>query len=99
MNLVSLLEQRAAGQPDTPALIDSHHGQDRVVSYAELAKRVSAGSSMLESIGLRKGMTILAFHPVSIEPRKFLCDCCTRRQPDAFLAHGKPTASGFPFQP
>ena len=72
MNLVSLLDQRAAEQPDIPALIDSQKGIDRIVTYAQLAQRVSAGSALLESVGLRKGMTILAFHPVSIELYEFL---------------------------
>jgi acyl-CoA synthetase (AMP-forming)/AMP-acid ligase II len=111
MNLVRLLDQRAAEQPNTPALIDSYKGKDRVVTYAQLSKRVSAGSAMLEEIGLKKGMTILAFHPVSIElyefllaafhrglqvmladpsaGPKFLNDCCSRLQPDAFFGSWK----------
>ena len=51
MNLVSLLEQRAAEHPDMPALIDTRKGVDRVVSFRELSQRVAAGSAMLEHGG------------------------------------------------
>jgi acyl-CoA synthetase (AMP-forming)/AMP-acid ligase II len=67
MNLVALLEQRAAAHPDRPALIDSAGGVDRIVSFAGLAKRVAAGASYLEGLGLRRGQAILVFQPVSIE--------------------------------
>lgn len=111
MNLVSLLDQRAAEQPDTPALIDARNGKDRIITYAHLTRRVSAGSALLESYGLKKGMTVLVFHPVSIElyefllaafhrglqvmmadpsaGKKFLNDCCSRLQPDAFFGSWK----------
>ena len=67
MNLVTLLEKRAAAHPDRPALIDSAGGRDRVVSFAELLRRVSAGAAFLESLGLRRGQAVLVFQPVSIE--------------------------------
>ena len=67
MNLVTLLEKRAAAHPDRPALIDSAGGGDRVVSFAELSRRVSAGAAFLESLGLRGGQAVLVFQPVSIE--------------------------------
>lgn len=66
MNLVDLLFENADKHPDLPALIDSHHGRDRTVSYAELARRVSAGSGFLQNLRLHKGHTILVFQPVSI---------------------------------
>ncbi|MDX1680228.1 MAG: AMP-binding protein, partial [Akkermansiaceae bacterium] len=72
MNLVRLLEERAAEHPDAPALIDVHKSGDRVVSFGDLAERVAAGSAHLDAIGLKKGMTVLAFHPVSIELYEFL---------------------------
>ena len=72
MNLVRLLQQRAAEHPDVAALIDTHKGADRVIAYGELAERVAAGSAMLHAAGLKKGMTVLAFHPVSIELYEFL---------------------------
>ena len=67
MNLVTLLEKRAAAHPDRPALMDSAGGRDRVVPFAELSRRVSAGAAFLESLGLRRGQAVLVFQPVSIE--------------------------------
>lgn len=72
MNLVRLLEQRAAEHPERPALVDSIRGRDRSVSFRELAERVSAGAAMLERAGLRRGQTVLVFQPVSIELYEFL---------------------------
>lgn len=67
MNLVDLLFRNAAEHPDLPALIDRHRGKDRILSYSELARRVSAGSGFLQSLGLGKDSAILVFQPVSIE--------------------------------
>ncbi len=67
MNLIGLLEKRAAEHPDRPALVDCAGGRDRVVSYGELMRRVSAGADFLEKSGMKRGQTVLVFHPVSIE--------------------------------
>lgn len=72
MNLVSLLAERAERHPERPALIDRHKGEDRVVSYGELARRVSAGSMTLQEMGLKRGQAVLVFQPVSIELYEFL---------------------------
>jgi acyl-CoA synthetase (AMP-forming)/AMP-acid ligase II len=67
MNLVEVLRDRAALHPDRPALIDPSGGRERSVTFAELATRVGAGAARLEALGLKRGDTILAFQPVSIE--------------------------------
>lgn len=67
MNLVDLLFQNADKHPDLPAIIDRVDGNDRTATYAELARRVSAGSGFLQSLGLNKGNTILVFQPISID--------------------------------
>lgn len=72
MNLVSLLGARAALHPEKPALVDSSGGSDRVLTYGELARRVAAGADFLGSLGLRRGQTVLAFQPVSLELYEFL---------------------------
>lgn len=72
MNLVSLLAERAKLHPERPALVDRLRGQDRVVSYGELARRVSAGAKELQETGLRRGHAVLVFQPVSIELYEFL---------------------------
>jgi len=67
MNLVSVLLERANEHPDLPAIIDRKNGVDRIVSFRELAHRVSSGAAHLRSLGLSKNQTILVFQPVSIE--------------------------------
>lgn len=62
MNLVSFLVERARLHPERLALVDS----DGVVTYGELARRVSAGASELQEMGLKRGHSILVFQPVSI---------------------------------
>ncbi|HEX7261120.1 MAG TPA: AMP-binding protein [Luteolibacter sp.] len=68
MNLVSLLLARARQHPQRPALVDG----SRVMSYGELARRVSAGAAALREMGLVRGQVILVFQPVSIELYEFL---------------------------
>jgi acyl-CoA synthetase (AMP-forming)/AMP-acid ligase II len=72
MNLVSLLAGRAKLHPGRIALVDSSTGSDRVVTYEELAARVSAGAEFLNDIGLKRGNTVLVFQPVSLELYEFL---------------------------
>jgi acyl-CoA synthetase (AMP-forming)/AMP-acid ligase II len=67
MNLVALLRERAALHPERPALVDPSGGKERSVSFAELWTRIGEGAARLESLGLKRGDTILAFQPVSIE--------------------------------
>jgi acyl-CoA synthetase (AMP-forming)/AMP-acid ligase II len=72
MNLVALLAEKARIHPQRPALVDRHRGEDRMVSYGELARRVAAGAGELQEMGLRRGQVILVFQPVSIELYEFL---------------------------
>ncbi len=67
MNLVTLLAERASQHPERPALVDSRNGRDRVLTFGELSRRVSAGAHALQSMGLKRGQVILVFQPVSIE--------------------------------
>lgn len=72
MNLVALLAEKARFHPERPALVDRHRGEDRVVSYGELARRVAAGAGELQELGLKRGQVVLVFQPVSIELYEFL---------------------------
>jgi acyl-CoA synthetase (AMP-forming)/AMP-acid ligase II len=63
MNLASLLVERAGMHPERLALADV----SGVVTYGELARRVSAGAGELQEMGLKRGQVVLVFQPVSIE--------------------------------
>ncbi len=66
MNLVTLLHERAALHPDRAALVETKHAKHNVISFADLAARVSAGAAFLQELGLQRGQAILVFQPVSI---------------------------------
>lgn len=67
MNIAELLQERALTQPDTPAIIDTHHGRDRVTTFAELELTAARGAALLWESGLRAGDGVLVFQPMSAE--------------------------------
>ena len=73
MNLVELLARHALEHPDRPALVDRKSGRDRVVSFGELSKRVSAGSAFLKQLGLARGQVVLVFHRLLLVSREASC--------------------------
>jgi olefin beta-lactone synthetase len=72
MNLTALLKERTQLHPERIALVDTRHGSDRAVTFAELSRRVGAGAWALHEMGLRRGQVVLVFQPVSIELYEFL---------------------------
>ena len=48
MNLVSLLFERALLHPERIALVDSHGGKNRTVSYHELTQKIGAAANSLK---------------------------------------------------
>jgi acyl-CoA synthetase (AMP-forming)/AMP-acid ligase II len=78
MNLVALLRERAGLHPDRPALIDPSGGKERSLTFAELWTRIGAGAARLEALGLKRGDTILAFQPVSLELYELLLSAFCR---------------------
>jgi len=67
MNLVQVLEERAAQTPDHPALIEGVAGNTRRLSFGDLAARVRAGAEELRRRGIATGDDLLFLHPVSID--------------------------------
>jgi acyl-CoA synthetase (AMP-forming)/AMP-acid ligase II len=63
MNLVKLLEERAAETPDAPALIECG-GR---VTFGELVARVRAGAAEFRRRGVGVGEFVLFLHPVSVD--------------------------------
>lgn len=62
MNLVQVLEDRAAATPDATALIEGA----RRVTFGELAVRMRAGAAQFRRRGVGVGDHVLFLHPVSI---------------------------------
>lgn len=67
MNLVQVLESRAAETPDHPALIEGVGEFARRLTFGELAERVRAGAGELRRRGIGVGDYVLFLHPVSID--------------------------------
>ena len=78
MNLVALLRERAELHPERPALIDPTGAKERSVTFAELWTRIGIGAARLEALGLKRGDTILAFQPVSLELYELLLSAFSR---------------------
>lgn len=67
MNIAAVLHRQATEHPDAPALIDGHHGRDRITSFAELEEATARGAALLRKSGLKQGDTVLVFQPMSLE--------------------------------
>ena len=67
MNIAELLQAHALTRPHTPAILDTHHGRDRVTTFAELELAAARGAALLWSAGLRAGDPVLVFQPMSVE--------------------------------
>jgi olefin beta-lactone synthetase len=61
-----LLEQ-AHLRPNAPAIIDTHHGQSRITTFAELDRAAARVVRLLVNHGLQPGDAVLVFHPMSAE--------------------------------
>ena len=67
MNIVEILQKQAQERPDAPAIIDMHHGRERVTTFAGLENASAGGAAMLRGLGLANGDTALVFQPMSAE--------------------------------
>lgn len=67
MNIVTILQRQAQNRPDAPAIIDMHHGRERLTTFAGLEKASAAGATLLRHTGLVSGDAVLVFQPMSAE--------------------------------
>jgi acyl-CoA synthetase (AMP-forming)/AMP-acid ligase II len=67
MNIATILQQIAATHPDLPAIIDTHRGQNRTTTFAELEKAGGEIATLLQQAGLQAGDAVLVFYPMSAE--------------------------------
>lgn len=64
-NLADILREQARRRPDQPAIIETHRGQPRVITFAMLEWRVGQAVALLWQAGLRPGDTALVLQPMS----------------------------------
>jgi olefin beta-lactone synthetase len=72
VNIAAMLCERARQQTESPALIDTRHGRDRVVSFGELDAITARVANEITSRGIRQGDGVLVLHPMAIELYVFL---------------------------
>ena len=67
MNLVEILTEQIRRRPKAAAIIDTHHGRDRLTTFAELDQRSAKVAQLLRSSGIQAGDPVLIFHTMSSE--------------------------------
>lgn len=72
MNIAAVLSLQARERGDSPALIETHHGRDRVLSFRALESAVTRVAGRIESEGIRAGDRVLILHPMSAALYVFL---------------------------
>ena len=72
MNIAEVLKTRAEESGDAPALIDTHHGRDRRVSFRELQAAANGIAGQLRQSEIGPGDAVLILHPMSAELYAFL---------------------------
>ena len=66
-NIIDLFLARAESSPEGIALVDRHHGRDRVTTFGELEANGARLATLLGRHGVGLGSPVLLFHPPSAE--------------------------------
>lgn len=67
MNLLTLLEARAAEHPERPAILDGPRGRERVTDYRRLHEDAARLAALLGAHGIGAGDAVLVLQPMSRE--------------------------------
>lgn len=67
MNIFEAFQKHVLDRPDAPAIIDTHRGQSRSMTFAELDRFSARVAGQLAQRGLKPGDALLVFHPMSAE--------------------------------
>jgi olefin beta-lactone synthetase len=67
MNIANIFQQQATQHPNAVAIIDTKHGRERRVTFAELEQTSARIATLLQQKGLQKGDAVLVFQTMSIE--------------------------------
>jgi olefin beta-lactone synthetase len=67
MNIIEILHERAASQPDGAAITEAREGRARSLTFAELEDSSARVAALLSESGLRAGDAALVFYPMSAE--------------------------------
>jgi acyl-CoA synthetase (AMP-forming)/AMP-acid ligase II len=67
MNIARILAERAASSPGVAAIVDTCAGKTRTTDYRALDGQAARIAAVFAGAGLRRGDTLLVFHPMSME--------------------------------
>ena len=67
MNIIEILQARAAEHPQRAAIIDGRRGRERVLDYRTLHERAAQLASFLFAEGIGAGDAVLVLQPMSRE--------------------------------
>jgi acyl-CoA synthetase (AMP-forming)/AMP-acid ligase II len=67
MNIVEVLRTQANAQPKATAIVDTHRGRRRTISFAEIEQASARAATLLHQAGLHPGDAVLVFQPMSAE--------------------------------
>jgi acyl-CoA synthetase (AMP-forming)/AMP-acid ligase II len=67
VNLASILTEQCRARPNAAAIIETHGGLDRAMTFAELQSHSGRVAALLQKAGLRAGDAALIFHAMSAE--------------------------------
>lgn len=67
MNIATVLAEQAERRPAAAAILDTFHGRDRQLTFAELNTEAMRVAAMFEAHGLRAGDAVLVLHGLSAE--------------------------------
>jgi olefin beta-lactone synthetase len=67
MNISRILSEQAKHSPNAVAIIDTKHGRERRITFAELEQTSAQIATLLKQKGLQKGDAVLVFQTMSVE--------------------------------
>jgi olefin beta-lactone synthetase len=67
MNIANLFSEQAKRFPNAVAIMDTKHGRERSITFAELEQSSARIATLLSQKGLQKGDAVLVFQRMSIE--------------------------------
>ena len=67
MNIITMLEARAAEHPERAAIIDGRNGRERSLSYRALGEGAARLANLLRTAGIGAGDAVLVLQPMSGE--------------------------------
>ena len=72
MNIAEVLCEQARERGDSPALIETHRGRDRILTFRVLEQSAARIAGQIERAGVRAGDRVLVLHPMRSELYVFL---------------------------